>query len=400
VPQFAYRAVDAAGKRYRGNLEAVNPAALSRALEARGLLVLDADEAASGASSTAGFGFGRSRAVLELTRALAALLPAGVPLSRALGTASQVVSGEVAVATTAVRERVERGQSLAAALAEHPHLFPPIYVGLVRAGEKSGDLDSTFGRLAEQLEREEQLRGRLISASVYPLLLVGIGGVAVVVLMLFVLPRFVELLGGAGASLPGSTALLLRISTLLQLLWPLLLLLPFVAAALAMLAAATVRGRRIGAQLLLLIPGIGRLRRAVLAGRFARLVEVLLGGGAPLLTALEDAEQSIGDPLARDDLARIRGRVREGASLSGAIAEGFLFPPLLAQLAAVGEDAGRLREFLLEAANIFEHMTARILQRLVTLLEPTMILVFGGIVAFVALSLLQAIYAVNADAFR
>jgi general secretion pathway protein F len=400
VPQFAYRAVDAAGKRYRGNLEAVNPAALSRALEARGLLVLDADEAASGASSTAGFGFGRSRAVLELTRALAALLPAGVPLSRALGTASQVVSGEVAVATTAVRERVERGQSLAAALAEHPHLFPPIYVGLVRAGEKSGDLDSTFGRLAEQLEREEQLRGRLISASVYPLLLVGIGGVAVVVVMLFVLPRFVELLGGAGASLPGSTALLLRISTLLQLLWPLLLLLPFVAAALAMLAAATVRGRRIGAQLLLLIPGIGRLRRAVLAGRFARLVEVLLGGGAPLLTALEDAEQSIGDPLARDDLARIRGRVREGASLSGAIAEGFLFPPLLAQLAAVGEDAGRLREFLLEAANIFEHMTARILQRLVTLLEPTMILVFGGIVAFVALSLLQAIYAVNADAFR
>jgi general secretion pathway protein F len=400
VRQFAYRAVDAAGKRHRGSLEAVNPAALSRALEARGLLVFDADEAASGVSATAGFGFGRRRAVLELTRALAALLPAGMPLSRALGTASQVVSGEVSQAMTTVRERVERGQSLAAALAEHPHLFPPLYVGLVRAGEKSGDLDSTFGRLAEQLEREEQLRGRLISASVYPLLLVGIGGVALVVLMLIVLPRFVELLGGAGASLPGSTALLLRISTLLQSLWPVLLLLPFGAVALAASAAATERGRRIGAQLLLLIPGVGRLRRAVLAGRFARLVAVLLGGGAPLLIALEDAEQSIGDPLARDDLARIRGRVREGASFSGAIAEGFVFPPLLAQLVAVGEDAGRLREFLLEAATIFEDMTERILQRLVTLLEPTTILVFGGIVAFVALSLMQAIYGVNADAFR
>ena len=127
---------------------------------------------------------------------------------------------------------------------------------------------------------------------------------------------------------------------------------------------------------------------------------VLLGGGAPLLTALDDTVESIGDPIAREDVVRIRTSVREGASLRQAISDGALFPPLLAQLVAVGEESGRLREFLLKAADIFEDRTERSTQRLATLAEPAMIVVFGIIVAFVALSLLQAIYGINAGSFR
>jgi type II secretory pathway component PulF len=141
-------------------------------------------------------------------------------------------------------------------------------------------------------------------------------------------------------------------------------------------------------------------RQYVLASRFARLVGTLLSGGAPLLSALDDTLECVGDPVARDETVRIRGRVREGVPLNRAIAEGGFFPPLLAQLVAVGEESGQLQNFLLKAAEILEEKTERLLQRLVALVEPVMIIVFGGLVGFVALSLLQAIYSVNAGSFR
>ena len=398
MPAFAYQAVDLAGKRLQGRAEAATPAALTRSLEERGLLVLQVD-AADGAPE-GGFGFGRRREVLEVTRALAALLPAGMPLAQALGAASSVASGEVRDAVQQVRARVERGDTLSASLAVHPRLFSPLYIGLVRAGEKSGDVDASFARLADQLERDEQLRGRILSAAIYPFLLATVGTIAVSVLLMFVLPRFVELLEGSGASLPGSTAFLLALSGGLNRYWPVLLLAVGGLSAAGFWAARTPQGQRAWSRLLLTLPLVRTLRRYALAARFARLAGVLLGGGAPLLTALDDTIESIGDPVARDDVARIRGRVREGASLRQAITEGNLFPPLLAQLVSVGEEAGRLREFLLKAADIFEDRTERSTQRLATLAEPAMIVLFGAIVAFVALSLLQAIYGINAGSFR
>lgn len=398
MPAFAYQAVDLAGKRLQGRAEAATPAALTRSLEERGLLVLQVD-AADGAPE-GGFGFGRRREVLEVTRALAALLPAGMPLAQALGAASSVASGEVREAVQQVRSRVERGDTLSASLAAHPRLFSPLYIGLVRAGEKSGDVDASFARLADQLERDEHLRGRILSAAIYPFLLATVGTIAVSVLLMFVLPRFVELLEGSGASLPGSTAFLLALSSGLNEYWPVLLAAVGGLIAAGAWAARTPQGQRAWSQLLLILPLVRTLRRYALAARFARLAGVLLGGGAPLLTALDDTIESIGDPVARDDVARIRGRVREGASLRQAITEGHLFPPLLAQLVSVGEEAGRLREFLLKAADIFEDRTERSTQRLATLAEPAMIVLFGAIVAFVALSLLQAIYGINAGSFR
>jgi general secretion pathway protein F len=398
MPAFAYQAVDPTGKRHRGRAEAATPAALTRTLEERGLLVLNVDS--TDTTSEGGFGFGRRREVLEVTRALAALLPAGMPLAQALGAASSVASGEVREAVQQVRARVERGDTLSASLAGHPRLFSPLYIGLIRAGEKSGDVDAAFGRLADQLERDEQLRGRILSAAIYPMLLATVGTIAVTVLLMFVLPRFVELLEGSGASLPRSTAFLLALSSGLRDYWPVLLALVAGLIGLAVWGRTTAAGQRGWSQFLLAVPLVRTLRQYALAARFARLTGVLLGGGAPLLTALDDAVESIGDPVAKDDVRRIRTRVREGASLRQAISEGTLFPPLLAQLVSVGEEAGRLREFLLKSADIFEDRTERATQRLATLAEPGMIVIFGAIVAFVALSLLQAIYGINAGSFR
>lgn len=400
MPTYAYQAVDGSGKRTRGQAQAVSSGALARTLEERGLFVLDVAESGEAGAGRQGFRFGRRREVLEVTRALAALLPVGMPLAQALNAASGVASGDVKAALQEVRARVERGDTLSTALAEHRNLFSPLYVGLVRAGERSGDIDAAFGRLAAQLERDEALRGKILSASIYPMLLATAGSVAVTVLLFFVLPRFVTLLEGSGAKLPRSTATLLAFSAGLHRLWPVLLLIPLAIAAFAAWATNTDEGRRVWSRILLTLPGVRTLRRYALAGRFARLVGVLLGGGAPLLAALDDTVESIGDPLARDDTMRIRTRVREGSSLRAAVADSALFPPMLAQLIGVGEDAGQLRVFLTKSADIFEERTERATQRLATFLEPAMIVMFGAIVAFVALSLLQAIYGINANSFK
>ncbi|HTJ24392.1 MAG TPA: type II secretion system F family protein [Gemmatimonadaceae bacterium] len=399
MPTYAYQAVDGTGKRLRGHAQAVSSGALARSLEERGLLVVDVAESADGGVGR-GFRLGRRREVLEITRALAALLPVGMPLAQALNAASGVASGDVKAALQQVRERVERGDPLSVALAGHRALFSPLYVGLVRAGEKSGDLDAAFARLADQLERDEHLRGRILSAAIYPMLLATAGSVAVTVLLFFVLPRFVSLLEGSGATLPRSTATLLAFAAALHRAWPVLLLIPFAIAAFVAWVRSSDAGRRTWASIALGLPGVRTLRRYALAGRFARLVGVLLGGGAPLLAALDDTVESIGDPIARDDVIRIRTLVREGSSLRAAVAESTLFPPMLAQLIGVGEEAGQLRTFLMKSADIFEERTERATQRLATLAEPAMIVIFGCMVAFVALSLLQAIYGINANSFK
>src|SRR3954465_7535565 len=231
MPTYAYQAVDGTGKRTRGQAQAASSGALSRTLEERGLYVLDVAESSEGAGTTKGFRIGRRREVLEVTRAMAALLPVGMPLAQALNAASGVASGDVKAALQEIRNRVERGDTLSTALAEHRHLFSPLYVGLIRAGERSGDIDAAFARLADQLERDEQLRGKVLSASIYPLLLATAGSVAVTVLLFFVLPRFVTLLEGSGAKLPRSTSTLLAFSAVLHRAWPVLLLIPFLIAA-------------------------------------------------------------------------------------------------------------------------------------------------------------------------
>jgi type II secretory pathway component PulF len=398
MPTFAWEAVDGTGRRQKGQLTAESVGALSKSLEDRGLLVLEAEEAKVGGAAS-WWRPGRKREVLEFTRAMSALLPVGMPLSKALDAATGVTTGDVSDVIRDVRARVERGVALADALAEHRDLFDALYAGIVRAGERSGDLDSAFTRLAEQLEREEELRAKLLSAAIYPLLLATAGTIAVSVLVFFVLPRFVTLLEGSGATLPTTTRVLLSVTGVLRSAWPVFLLLPFVLAAGFAWVRGTKEGARAWSVFLLQLPIVRTLRQYALSARFARLLGVLLTGGAPLLPAIDDTMESIGDPVAKDEIGRIRALVRDGSTMRNAVSSSTLFSPLLAQLIGVGEEAGQLRTFLIKSADIFEERTERATQRAAALAEPAMIVVFGAIVAFVALSLLQAIYGINARSF-
>jgi general secretion pathway protein F len=397
---FTYAAVDQGGRRRQGSAEAATAAALTRNLEGQGLLVLDVQEQSNAQANRSGFRFGRRREVLEVTRALGALLPAGLPLAQALGAAANVASDELRTVLQTIRTRVERGESLALVLSAYPQLFSPLYVGLIRAGEKSGQLDQAFTRLAVQLERDEAFQSKLLSSMIYPLLLASVGSIAVTILLLFVLPRFAELLEGSGAALPTSTAFMLGVSGVLRRYWYALVLLPVGGGVLLSWLRTNPEGMRVASRTMLATPVIRTLRQHAMAARFARVVSVLLNGGAPLLTALDDAVESLTDPLAKEDTLRIRQRVREGVSLRQAVMESPHFPVLLPQLIGVGEESGRLQNFLEKAADIFEEKTERTAQRLATIAEPAMIVVFGSIIALVALSLLQAVYGINAGSFK
>lgn len=399
MPLYAYQAIDRQGQRLKGRLPGSSPEAVIRDLEGRGLLALKVREARESGNGGAGLGLGRRRAVLEYTRAVASLLPAGMPLSRALAAATSQAPESIRAALESVRSKVERGEGLAESLAEHPRLFSSLYVGLVRAGEKSGSLDNSFQRLTEHLERDSELRSKLVSMSIYPALLGLVGIAAILVLVLFVLPRFSDLLLSSGAALPATTAAVVGVAMAVQQEWWILALAPPLIAIVLAWLRTTDQGRRVGARVLIRVPLIGSWRRQHLGASFARMVGELLAGGAPLLLALEDARDCMTDSVAQAETDRIRTRVREGSSLHSAIAEGGLFPPILTQLVALGEDAGRLADFLLKAADLLERKTERALERMVALVEPAMIVGFGGIVAVVALALLQAIYGVNAGSF-
>lgn len=400
MPAYAYRAVDRAGRRQRGVLEAADEAALVRLLDARGLTALEAVPAATEEEAAPALRLGTRRAVLAVTRALASLLSAGLPLGRAFAAAEHVATGYMLRVVRVVRARVERGAPSPMRWRSTPARFrrstsascAPASGAVTCLAPSPGSRRTSSGRRSSG--------ARLLSASIYPLLLATLGSVALLLLLTFVLPRFVDLLEGAGAALPWTTRALLALADFFRKAWPAVPTLLLGALLVVVWQRGTESGRRAGARLLLGLPYIGGMRRKALAARFARLVGVLMGGGAPVLHALDAAAESLPDPLARAEAERIRARVREGVTVHASVLEGGFFPPLLEQLVSVGEESGRMQEFLLKAAEILEQETERALQRLTALAEPAMIVAFGVAIGLIALSLLQAIYGVNAGALR
>ncbi|MEE9280667.1 MAG: type II secretion system F family protein [Myxococcota bacterium] len=338
--------------------------------------------------------------VVEAIRYLATLMSAGFPLDRALGTVARVVvRADVSGALRAVRERVRAGSELADALAERPRMFPRLAVGMTRAGERGGHLAEALERLAQHLEREERLRSQVVSAMLYPLLVMGVGGVAVLVLLLYVLPRFVGILDEVGAGLPLSTLLLLNAGAFLGRWWPALLLGAVLAALLVTSSRRSESGRARSDAVLARLPVLGPLRQRLAAARFGRSLSTLLDNGLPILPALDISASGLADAAAAAEVMRAREEVQAGVRLALALRRGRAFPYVFLQMVELGEESGQLAQMLERAATAAEQELERGLERLVRLVEPAMIVVFGAAAGFIALSLLQAVYGIRMDAF-
>jgi general secretion pathway protein F len=399
---FQYRAADAHGKVVEGTLEAPEAAGVVAKLQERGLIPIRVSQAgaarrapqrrlpllrASRKPST--------RDLVAFTQELAALVVAGLPLDRALGTVREL-SGHPGLQRIVgdVLAAVRGGKGLADAMSEHD-FFPPLYVNMVRAGEAGGFLETALQRLEEYLERSEELRNEVVSALIYPaFLMVSLGG-SLVFMLVYVLPRFSALFKEMGHALPVSTQMVLNGSAVLRAYWWVGLVVVVVAVLLFRRQNATAAGRFAIDQTKLRLPGVGTILRKIGVSRLARTLGTLIKSGVPMVRALGIAREVAGNAVIARALDEVEVGVREGAGVAEPLARSGVFPQLAVQMIGVGEETGRLDDMLIRVADHYDRDVRVQLMRFTRLLEPVLILVMAGVIAFVVVSILQAILSLN-----
>ncbi len=393
---FRYRAARADGGIVEGLVDASSATQASAVVTDRGLfpLAVSPAEAAEGAHRPA------SRRDLAIVfQSIAALVSAGVPLERAVASSEALARGALRDTLAAARTRLHEGEGLAQALGAVRGIVPVIVLGMLRAGERGSQLPLALGQVATHLEQEAELVARVRQALAYPLLLAVVGVASVLVIGAVIVPRFAELLGDLGQDLPAATRLLLVGSSLLSHYW--FLLIPALAAGVALTVELVRRpaSRRRIEEALLATPLLGPVRLALATSRIGRALGGMLASGMPLLSALDAAREAGGDLAVAARLERARERVTQGAPLSASLElEGALAPGAL-QLMQVGESSGRLADMARRAGDLAAQEAERGLKALVTFVEPALIVAFGGLVAFVAAALLQAVYSIRTGGY-
>jgi general secretion pathway protein F len=399
---FAYRATDLRGEVHGGLIQGLSPAQAKVALQRQGLFPLELEERAPAGPRARDLGGALRRYVSpkgelpSFTRSLASFLGAGFPLDRALSMCADLAAHpRLQAALRRIRRDIQQGKSLAAALETERDLFNPLYASTVAAAERSGTLEAGLANLADQLEERRELQHQIQSILLYPALMSLVGALAVAVLLIFVIPKFVAILEGSGQNLPWATGLLLSISHVFTRFWWALGLLAGLAFAAAHSYLGTTEGRRAWDRAKLTAPVVGVFLRKLLTARFARTLGASLQNGVPLPSALRLTAETLGNVVAMQAVRDAQARVKEGESLAAALGRYEVFPDAALRMIAVGEETGRLEEMLSRAATLYEGEVRRNLRTFVGLVEPLMILTMGGLVGFVALAMIQAVFSIN-----
>jgi len=394
---FQYQALDAAGRTVSGVVQA-DTARLARIqLRAQGLL--PAVIAPVRARERAGHAWARGLSSAELsllTRQMATLLDSGLAMEQALNAlidaAAEPKTREV---LTGVKTELMAGLSLAGALGAYEKSFPDFYRALVHGGEESGALPTVLQHLADYLDARQALRQKTSLALLYPILVTGVAIMIVTGLLIYVVPQVAQVFQQSRQTLPLLTRALIALSNFLRGAWPYLLTMiggGFAAARMALRHPTT---RHRWHAFLLRLPWLGPLIRGVNTSRFASTLAILVGGGVPLLSALTSGARVMTNMVMREAIDRAIERVREGASLALALGETRAFPPLLVHLVASGETSGKLKQMLERAARLETQALERRLAVFLTLLEPVMILLMGGVVLMIVLAILLPIMQIN-----
>ena len=407
MPAFRYVAIAPDGSLTRGRMEAPSEAAVVETLRRGGNLPMRTEPDAGGGGrpvlgSVLHAEIGRGRGALgrqeltDLTRELAVMLAAGQDLDHALRFVVETAgTARLRRVAQRVRDAVRDGSPLAAALAQQPRSFPPLFVGLVRAGEAGGTLAATLDSLATLLERQRSLEASVRSALIYPALLLAASVGSVALLLTHVLPQFVPLFEQNGAALPGPTRALMALgdavsahgATVLVLLGILFL---------AARQALRLPGPRLAAdRTLLRLPVVGPLAREALAARFGRTLGTLLQNGMPLDAALGVVRETLGNRAAVAAVEGATASAKGGAGLAGPLGAAGVFPVRTTHLLRLGEETAQLGPMALRAAEIHEERTRTGLQRLVALLTPAITVVMGALVAGIVAAMLLAMLSLN-----
>lgn len=401
MPQFAYIAIDASRNAVNGKTEQADRASVIAALTKQNLRPVSIKEVKKSAFFSIDFHnmfkqtHVKSDHLVVFTRQLSAMVGAGVPLLRSLNSLEKHAEDALLKSILAdVIKNVEAGASLGDALNKHPDTFNDIYVNMVRAGETAGILDDILKRLAFQQEKSSAIRKKIRSAMAYPMVLLTITTLAFFGLMLFVIPQIGKILndlGGPDAKLPGITLFMLAVSHVITSYW--FIIIPGLAGLVfaAVRYVKTPRGKRQFDTLVLKIPTIKTIIMKVAVARFARTFSALMGAGVAVLECLDVTSRAVGNTLYAEALKDAAKEVKNGKALSAVIEANPLFPGIVGQMLAVGEETGQTDTVLVKVADFYEDEVDLAIASISSVIEPAMIVIMGGMVGLIAASVMTPI---------
>jgi len=394
MPQFSYTAVNKDGERLKGNMEAPNESEVRVMLRAQSLRPIRITKAGTlDVDLFTSFGGGISHIeILLFTRQLSILVTSGIPLVQGLEIISAQVSPSMKKIILAVREKVTGGSFLWEALRSHKNAFPDIYVSMIRAGESAGALDTILKRLIKYLEDAYKLRQMMRGAMIYPIAIVGVGLSVTLILMIFVIPKFEELLKGSGQELPGPTQFVIDVSHFFQHNAGFMLVGAVVGGFLLVRYARTNEGSSFIDFYVLKMPFFGPIFLKIALARFARTMQTLLSSGINLLDALDITRDAIGNKTIADNLTKVRIDVEQGKTLAGVMAKLPLFPSMVIQMVTVGESTGNIDKMLERVAEFYEQEVDSIVANLSKLIEPFILVFLGTLVGGLMIAMYLPIF--------
>lgn len=406
MAEFSFTARSSSGQMQKGSITAASRSAALAALRNRGLQpVVVKDAKAKGGMNInipfPGANKVKSKDLVVFTRQFSTMVDAGVPILRSLNILKdQAESAVFKKVLEKVTADVQGGTNLSDALAKHPNAFSQIYVNMVRAGEAGGILDEVLSRLAFQQEKDATLKGKIRAAMVYPIVIGGVTMIAFFVLMTFIVPKIGGILLSMGsANLPIYTKLLLQFSNLLKS--PGFILCLFVGVPLGLFFfkrwKKTPKGRYQWHSILLRIPVIKVIITKTAIARFSRIFASLMGAGVSIVEALTTTAGAIGNAVIEKELLDCSRAIQEGSQLSTELEKSKHFPPIVAQMMAVGEETGKTDEVIIKIAEFYEEEVDTAVGALSSVIEPVMILVLGGMVGLIAVSVFGPITQINSS---
>lgn len=400
MPVFSYKAIGRDGKGHEGAIEADGLELASRQLRAQGLTLTkleagNAGQAGSEADSMGGKPPSRQE-VLSMTSELAVLLRAGLPLDRALKVLiDMAVQPQMLFLLNDLLKSVKGGKALSQAMLPYDKIFGAFYINMMRAGEASGQLSAVLDRLVEYLENAKTTRDSVVSALIYPAILLVVAVLSIVVMLGFVVPQFETLFADMGEALPPLTQVVISAADFIKS-WGLLVLVVLIGLGIYIRKwASTDQGKENIDRRLLKMPLAGGIVFEFEVSKFARTVGTLLGNGVSLLQSISIAIDTVGNSVIKQALQVLPPAVKSGKRMSIALEETKMFTPMVIQMIRVGEESGSLDQMMLELAKVFDDHVQSGVKRSLTLLEPVLILSMGFIIAVIIISILMGILSVN-----
>jgi type IV pilus assembly protein PilC len=395
---FAFKAVDLSGIPQAGTIDGSDKQAVTSELSGRGLKVMALEEKKSGLQMEIRLGPKRVKAseLTVLSRQLATMISSGMTLLRAFYVLEEQVENDFLRETVAgVREDIEAGLSFSDALERHPKVFNPLYVAMVRAGEAGGVLEDSLERISDQLEKDDSLRRQVKSAMAYPTVVFSFAAMVLIGMIAFIVPVFVGVFKDFGGDLPLITKFTVNLSKVVTGQWYILVVV-FVGGFVGFRRwRKSDWGRPQWDRLRLRIPfKIGQTVQKIALARWSRTFSALYSAGVPIMQAIEVTGQTAGNSVVEDAMESVIESVKSGGSIAAPLKDAPIFPAMVAQMIAVGEETGNLDTMLSKVADFYEDEVAAAIKALTSILEPVMIVLVGGIVGFIVVAMYMPMFKV------